>query len=115
MWATCRRDNGVKGGVAGLGDTLEVDVADVTKGLLVLGQVMRSTWWDWTNGSSPLFWRWNGTEQCSAARDGMHIFVRSPLPRSQWEVKLPRFKLDVRKAVASKIDTMIGKSYLEVD
>ena len=41
-------------------------------------------------------------------------FVQSPLPRSHQGVKLPRFDVDTRKGVASKIQAMIGKSYLEV-
>jgi hypothetical protein len=45
----------------------------------------------------------------------MRIFVQSPLPRSHQGVKLPRFDVDTRKGVASKIQAMIEKSYLEVD
>ncbi|KAI2511897.1 hypothetical protein MHU86_2413 [Fragilaria crotonensis] len=88
---------------------------DVVRGLKVIGQILRSTWWEWTTGSSPLFWRWNGEEQLRAARDGMHIFVQGCLPRSQRGVKLPRFDTDTRCLVSSKIESMISKSYLEVD
>ena len=86
---------------------------DFTKGLRVLGQVTMSTWWEWTYGSAPLFWRWNVPEQIEAARDGMRIFVPSTLPRSHQGVKPPRFASETRKLAASKIDAMVGKSYLE--
>ena len=82
--------------------------------MLVVGQILRSTWWEWTSGSSPVFWRWNGAEQIAAARDGMRIYVQSALPRSRKGVKLPRFSSDDRKMVAGKIESMIEKSYLEV-
>ena len=74
---------------------------------------MRSTWWEWTSGSASLFWRWNGPEQVHAARDGMHIFVRSALPRSRRVGKPPRFDMDTRKMVAAKVSAMVSKSYLE--
>lgn len=88
---------------------------DVGRGLKVLGQILLSSWWEWTTGSAPLFWRWNGNEQIKAARDGMHIFVQGCLPRSQKGLKVPRFDSETRLMVASKIESMISKSYLEVD
>ena len=86
---------------------------DIEKGLRVLGQILRSTWWEWTHGSSPLFWRWNGEEQMRAARDGMRIYVQSTLPRSRRGVKLPRFDVETRKLVSAKVGGMIEKFYLE--
>jgi hypothetical protein len=85
---------------------------DVVKGLAVLGQVLRSTWWDWTNGSSLLFWRWNGSEQIRAARDGMAIHVLSSLPRAK-RGKGIRFDPAVKALVAVKVQIMIDRSYLE--
>ena len=79
----------------------------------MIGQVMKSTWWEWTNGSAPLFWRWNGREQMESARDGMHIFVNATLPRSRQGVKPPRFDVETRKLVSSKISIMVSKAYLE--
>ena len=87
---------------------------DLRKGLLVVGQTIQSTWWEWSFGSSPFFWRWNGPEQRRAARDGMQIFVHSSFSRSRRPSKSARFDLDTRHIVAAKIQTMIQKSYLEV-
>ena len=42
---------------------------DMSRGLRIIGQVLKSTWWEWTYGSAPLFWRWNGREQMESARD----------------------------------------------
>ena len=86
---------------------------DLKRGLRVLGQVLQSTWWDWTSGSAPLFWRWNGQEQVIAARDGMKTFVQSTLPRSRKGVRPPRFDPETRKLVSSKVESMVSKSYLE--
>lgn len=48
-----------------------------------------------------------------SARDGMHTFVKSALPRSRKGVKLPRFDVETCKLVSSEIETMISKSYVE--
>lgn len=87
---------------------------DVSKGLLVIGQILQSTWWEWNKGSSLLFWRWNGSDQIRAARDGMPIFVQSSLPRSDRKVKMPKFSDADRPLVAAKINGMIQKGYLEL-
>jgi hypothetical protein len=87
---------------------------DVPKGLLVIGQVLQSTWWEWNEGSSLIFWRWNGLEQIQAARDGMQIFVQSSLPRRDRKLKPPKFSDADRPLVAAKINSMIQKGYLEL-
>ena len=86
---------------------------DLSSGLRVIGQVLRSTWWEWTHGSSPLFWRWNGADQIKAARDGLHIFCQTALSKSRRPIPRPRFDIDTRKIVSAKITSIIQKSYLE--
>ena len=87
---------------------------DIFKGLRVLGQIMRSTWWEWVSGSASLFWRWNGAEQMTATRDGMQIYVQGPLPRSRKGVKLPHFDKETRQLMSTKVQSMVSKSYLEL-
>lgn len=85
---------------------------DVELGCRVLAQVLSASWWDWTTGSSLIFWRWNGKEQIRAARDGMEIFIQSPLPQGRRSkvVKLDPVK---RQLVADKLEVMLSRSYLE--
>ena len=85
---------------------------DVDCGIRVLSQVMSSEWWDWKRGSSLFFWRWNGAEQQVAARDGIPIFVASPLPtrRRQKECSLDAKQIPM---VASKVAVMWSRDYLE--
>jgi hypothetical protein len=93
--------------------TLLLELAmDVEKGLRVLGQIIRSTWWEWTHGSSLLFWRWNGAEQVRAARDGMSIHVLGSLSRVR-RGRATRFTPAVKILVASKVQTMVDRTYLE--
>ena len=86
---------------------------DVKKGTRVLSQIMKSSWWEWKNGSSLVFWRWNGREQQLSARDGMAIFVAESLPRDTKGSKPPRIPVTDLKCVATKVDAMLQRGYLE--
>ena len=87
-------------------------VKDVQAGRAVLAQLLQCSWWEWTHGSSLCFWRWNGDEQIRAARDGMKIFVKQPLPqgRKSKQLTLPSAQRDL---VAEKLDGMLRRSYLD--
>ena len=85
---------------------------DVNLGRAVLAQVLSSSWWDWSNGSSLFFWRWNGKEQRQAARDGIKIFVRDVLP-SRRKIKQLRLDATQRVLVSQKLEGMLRRSYLE--
>lgn len=105
---------GVCGGCdleAPLGNTRAELLIDLTKGLAILGQVIRSSWWEWSNGSSLLFWRWNGMEQIRSARDGIRIFVKGVLPKAK-RMKPLRLPEDQLALVADKINGMVSRGYL---
>ena len=86
---------------------------DIVKGRLVLHQILQSKWWEWRRGSALLFWRWNGCEQVTAARDGMRIYVQSPLPVGRKRMKKVKLSPEVRVLVAEKIEGMCNRYYLE--
>ena len=106
-------------GIGGVGSDLATEMMntreellkDLRTGLPILGQVLQSSWWEWSSGSTLFFWRWNGREQISAARDGMRFFVHGPLPRSRHMKPLKLTDLQT-KLVLEKIDGMIRRSYL---
>lgn len=85
---------------------------DLKRGRLILRQVLRSKWWEWSYGSSLFFWRWNGAEQVAAARDGMRMYVQSQLPVGRKRQKV-RLKPEVQALVAEKIEAMCKRYYLE--
>ena len=107
LWRS-NNEEGVSDGEAGgetprsleEGEPLAELVRDVTLGRAVLAQVLAGTWWDWTNGSSLIFWRWNGRAQIKAARDGMDIFVHRPLPRGR-RLKPLNLEADQKRLVVS--------------
>ncbi|KAI2491134.1 hypothetical protein MHU86_23420 [Fragilaria crotonensis] len=85
---------------------------DARCGFRILNQVLSSTWWDWTCGSSLFFWRWNGAEQIRAARDGIPVFVASALPTKRRH-KMGSINREQRAMVAVKMEGMIKRDYLE--
>jgi hypothetical protein len=88
-------------------------IRDVSCGLQILNQVMRSDWWEWKGGSSLFFWRWNGAAQRVASRDGISVYVAAPLP-TQRRQKPQAMDAARKLMVAEKIDGMMGRGYLEV-
>lgn len=87
-------------------------VKDVIAGRAVVSQALAASWWDWSSGSLLMFWRWNGQEQRQAARDGMEIFIQSPLPRGR-QPKRVHQEATQRQQVSEKIEGMLKRSYLE--
>ncbi|KAI2503870.1 hypothetical protein MHU86_10595 [Fragilaria crotonensis] len=86
---------------------------DITKGRLIFEQVLKSKWWEWTYGSSLFFWRWNGKDQVTAARDGMRMYVLSPLPIGRKRATRVKLSPVVQALVAEKIEGMCKRYYLE--
>lgn len=86
---------------------------DGTKACAVLAQILECSWWEWSRGSALCFWRWNGPEQVRAARDGMEVFVASPLPRGRGSKSKMHLSSEERKMVSAKLDTMFLRFYLE--
>ena len=117
--ATVRQAKNMQGGGGGGGfesgfetDWGELD-RDVTKGRLVLRQILQSKWWEWSYGSALIFWRWNGAEQRAAARDGMRIYIQRQLPIGRKRMKKVKLSPVVKELVATKIEGMCKRYYLE--
>lgn len=87
----------------------------VERGIDVLLRWDQSTWWEWTDGSALVFWRWGSSMQL--ALDGLPPFISSDLP--QWRPKSTsrRRRLSSQQAVkhdmiATKIKTILDKRYI---
>jgi hypothetical protein len=55
---------------------------DREKGVEALRRCWKCTWWDWADGSSLLFWRWNSSFM-KEVRDGMKIWRLKALPKNR--------------------------------
>ena len=52
---------------------------DLDAGLECIQRSWGCTWWEWSAGSRPYFWRWN-PEYRTQIRDGLPLWLRGPLP-----------------------------------
>jgi hypothetical protein len=83
---------------------------DSDAGCQVLNRYLGGQWWDWKAGSSLAFWRWNGDEQISDARDGMRVYIKNTLPENRVPQRLPK-PSDLRLMV-SKLDKVLERGYI---
>ena len=82
-----------------------------TAGCSVLSQLLSASWWEWDNGSSLVFWRWNGLEQQRNAFFGQPIRVAGSLPTNQRPQRPP--SADSVERVAAKIAKVIHRGYFD--
>mmetsp|Transcript_5392 Transcript_5392/g.8275 ORF Transcript_5392/g.8275 Transcript_5392/m.8275 type:complete len:90 (-) Transcript_5392:62-331(-) len=76
---------------------------DLAAGADAVVRGWRSTWWEWTDGSRPFYWRWPEWYR-TRIRDGVKIFLRKRPPK--WR----RPQSDVKKAeVKRKVVQKLGK------
>ena len=70
----------------------------------------RSSFWDWDDGSTPFFWRWQ-PEVRKDMRDGTKICIKGPLPKNKLKQTLPRDPSLVEK-IKSKIAKVRSRRYI---
>jgi hypothetical protein len=56
---------------------------DWNAGRECISRAWNSTWWEWSDGSRPFFWRWTPKYR-TTIRDGHRLWVCGPFPR--WKV-----------------------------
>jgi hypothetical protein len=83
---------------------------DADAGSQVLNRCFGGEWWDWSAGSSLAFWRWNGSEQETDARDGMRMFVRGELPKDTTPQRVPKPE-DIERMI-KKLDKVLSRGYI---
>jgi hypothetical protein len=77
----------------------------------ILGRAANATYWDWSGGSTLIFWRWS-KEFRLRARDGVPVFISQRLPC--WRSLQPKPVDDVRAAlVREKLDKVRERKYIE--
>jgi hypothetical protein len=76
-------------------------IKDKLAGLDCVQRCSNSSWWEWTAGSRPLFWRWPEDYRLTI-RDGVTPWIKGPLPRY---LVPQRFEKDLhtREAIIAKL------------
>jgi hypothetical protein len=86
-------------------------IRDLHAGKDCLRRCMGATWWEWSAGSRPHFWRWPVNYQ-AAIRDGIPIWFKGPVTmwrRPQSQITDPQ----IQTAVRQKLSQVRAKGYVE--
>lgn len=83
---------------------------DLKVGFEGLTRLAKSSWWEWDEGSTLLFWRWP-IEIREAARDGLSLFIRKRLPRWIKRQRLPK-EPHMAERMVSKFLKVQAKGYV---
>ena len=98
--------------VQGGGGSLVHLLNDGQAGQSVLYHSMNSTWWEWSCGSTLVFWRWSSSDQLADCRDGMPMYVQGNLSSLQYRRAQARPKVDKYELVQSKLMQVRTRRYI---
>ena len=92
-------------------DKVDSELAkDLVAGRDAISRAAGSTFWDWSAGSYPFFWRWQ-SEIMSDMRDGTKLFRSGPWPRYLKAQKMPRDEA-VSDRIKGKINKVRDRGYI---
>jgi hypothetical protein len=75
-----------------------------------LARYANSSWWEWTAGSRPLFWRWPEKYR-EIIRDGVKLWIKGPLPEYRVLQRGEKYT-STRNAIKGKLSAVMAKGYL---
>ena len=96
------------------GNTKSEIILDGNVGADTVGRAVNADWWNWSDGSTLLFWRWP-EEVRLEARDGSSLswIYKDKLPNNKISQRYPRDN-DHRELLTSKVRSPILRRYIEV-
>lgn len=83
---------------------------DIKAGIDVMHRCCHSSFWEWTDGSRLIFWRWPAQFR-QEARDGTKIFITKALPEYTKRQKWTKDKSD-REAMVKKLHKVQKQRYV---
>lgn len=84
---------------------------DLSVGLDSLVRALRSSWWEWLDGSTCYFWRWP-EEVRKNVRDGFPVWVETKLPEYKRSQMFKGLNKEQMKALEIKVHKVISRRYL---
>ena len=85
---------------------------DLIGGKDAIGRARGASFWDWSMGSSPFFWRWQ-KEVRKDMRDGTPCFVKGKLPSFKEPQRMPADK-SIAQKIMDKVNKVRFRSYIVV-
>lgn len=86
--------------------SLAVDAADAIR------RSSNSTWWEWSEGSFPFFWRWPEWYR-TQIREGCEPWMSGDIPKCRIPQRKDKDEA-VCRGMQKKLEVPIGKGYLEI-
>jgi hypothetical protein len=83
---------------------------DTNAGSSVLHKICNSSWWDWSQGSTLIFWQWPAGEQRRAAGNGMEAYLQSVPPSFKQRAKQP--KQEAFDLLLPKFQSILERGYV---
>jgi hypothetical protein len=83
---------------------------DANAGASILHKACESGWWEWSQGSTLIFWHWPAGEQRRAARDGMEAYLKSEPPSFKQQAKRP--KQEAFDLLLPKFQSILEQGYV---
>ena len=84
---------------------------DLNAGLDCVERTARSDWWNWSDGSRILFWRWPKRYQVSV-RDGTPLFIHPNLLPNYWKRQSWPSDQDQRSKLKAKVNVPLRRRYI---
>jgi len=84
---------------------------DLVVGIDSLVRALRSSWWEWLDGSTCYFWRWP-VEVRRNVRDGFPVWVETKLPEYKRSQIFKGLNADQMKALEKKVHKVMSRRYL---
>ena len=97
-----------KHGVKAANDELR---KDLKAGLDCVERAARSDWWNWSDGSRIMFWRWPRRYR-KAVRDGTPLFIHPNLLPNYWKRQSWPSDADQRSKLKDKVSIPRGRRYI---
>jgi hypothetical protein len=85
---------------------------DVDLGLDVLYTARHSDWFNWSSGSTLIFWHWPKGFQRTCAKNGMPPWVHATLPRHKRPAKKP--KAEDAVLLLPKFERILSRGYVTI-
>ena len=98
--------------VAQLADHDMKFVRDCMIGVEAVERALNGNWWDWTDGSTLMLWRWTRSEM-KWIRDGLPIHCADKLPK-YWATQLWPADANYRNQMQAKIAKIVERRYISV-
>lgn len=86
---------------------------DAEAGIRVIRGIAGSSFWNWSAGSTLIFWRWGSLSMQKMARDGMESYIKTTLPKHKTPSRQPTEENHAK--FVGKFRKIVERGYIQRD